>query len=193
MRSPTYIATVSAAAANIGGKRLNTNRRPATPWRGKLTWWALRAMLQAPIPAAIAAATIQVKSHASGEAQSLARVAAARPVRPIPTPPHPGTPVNEVARSIVVRMNRRSAAAFCSIGAGSDGATRCRKGVDIKPKVPSTPCLSQELCHVKLWLSNMASMASTEVAGCRQTCFLGSCFFGFHSRHRVKWNCLTWN
>lgn len=40
-------------------------------------------------------------------------------VRPISTPPHPGTAVKEAARSIVSRINRKLSAARRSIGIGS--------------------------------------------------------------------------
>jgi hypothetical protein len=44
--------------------------------------------------------------------------AAANAVTPMPTPPHPGTAVNALARAIASRMKRRFASACAWIGSG---------------------------------------------------------------------------
>jgi len=63
-------------------------------------------------------------SHARGECCREATHAAPTAVKPIATPPQPGTAVNSAARSIVSRMYRRWSAARASIGMGSDFAER---------------------------------------------------------------------
>jgi hypothetical protein len=83
---------------------------------------AFSTMVQPPIPSARIAALSQTTSHSPGSAVRDATSVAASAVSPIATPPHPGTAVNAVARSMVERMNDRlSIARACRAGDGVSG------------------------------------------------------------------------
>src|SRR4051812_40206392 len=83
---------------------------------------ALPAMVQPPRARAATAVRSQVASQASVVSRVSAIPAATKATRPIPTPPHPGTAVNSVARSMVWRMKRRlSMARWWSAGSSAGG------------------------------------------------------------------------
>ncbi|PYV11989.1 MAG: hypothetical protein DMG23_02600 [Acidobacteria bacterium] len=69
-------------------------------------------MAQAPMSAASAASASQVASHAREDECREATKAATSADRPMTNPPQPGTAVKDAERSIVWRMNRRSAIAW---------------------------------------------------------------------------------
>jgi hypothetical protein len=93
---------------------------------------ALRTDAQAPSVTASTASATQVASQAAKSTCWLARTAAPMALTPMATCPHPGTAVNDRARSIVLRMKRRfSMASECS-GRGTDpmgGKIGRRRGV----------------------------------------------------------------
>jgi hypothetical protein len=68
---------------------------------------ALAAIVQPPRLSAATAVVTQVASHSRLPDERGASAEAARASTPIPTPPHPGTAVKAVARSIVRRMKER--------------------------------------------------------------------------------------
>ena len=109
------------AAARSSGRTAGPSRRtpgcpPGAPWP---PWPSRRASAPAP------RSPSQVPSHSAGVSRVSATSAAARPSAPIATPPHPGTAVNAVARSIVWRMKRRlSIARAWSAGSSGGGLGR---------------------------------------------------------------------
>src|SRR5271157_6502682 len=75
-------------------------------------------MARAPRAKAHSAAASQVISQALAREGGGARHAVASAVKPIATPPHPGTAVKEAALSMVSRMKRRSSMACALSGVG---------------------------------------------------------------------------
>src|SRR6266404_502069 len=108
----------------IGGEKLNRNLRPGPERRAPLARWALVAAVDAAMATATKASTSHTVSQARGEGWREAIKAAAMAVKPIATPPHPGTAVNSAARSMVSRMYRRWSAARASMGIGSRWGVR---------------------------------------------------------------------
>ena len=108
---------------------------------------AFRAMAKAPITAASAASASHIWSQAARVGCIAARPAIASAVTPMATPPHPGTAVNDVARSIVSRMKERlSIARSCSAGDGVLGDRNCGLG---DARVPRGTGSRQLLCSIK--------------------------------------------
>src|SRR5689334_7130276 len=98
--------------------------------------FAFLRVSRTPIAEATTASTIHVKNQSSLDAIRRDTNTAAKAVTPISTPPHPGTAVNEPARSIVSRMYRRSRTARSLMDTTlSEGFTAVR--------------VLQELCIVK--------------------------------------------
>src|SRR3974390_2061070 len=114
----------------MGGAKLKTHFRPGPEKREELARRALVAAAGATRAPATKAAASQTATHARGVAWRDASSAAASAVRPMVTPPQPGTAVNSAARSLVSRMSRRWSAARESIGMGASGE-RLRLGLAI--------------------------------------------------------------
>src|SRR5213594_681723 len=113
-----YSATVSRPPTTIGGRNLNPKRRPGPERIGSFTAYAFRTMAEPPIVSATSASPSHARSHSSGVRCRAARKAAASAVAPTATWPHPGTAVNDPARSIVCRMKRRLSSARSRNGWG---------------------------------------------------------------------------
>ena len=74
----------------------------------------------------------QVKSHSSAVSRVYAMPAATSASTPIPTPPHPGTAVKAVARSMVSRIKERLSMARAWRAGESAGVGGTRWGEAIK-------------------------------------------------------------
>ena len=84
-----------------------------------------------------------------GVAMGVVAVAAA--VMPIATPPQPGTEVNDVARSMVRRMNDRlSIARAWSAGSGASGGWRRGRTLAMGCRIPNPPHRQQVLCPIEV-------------------------------------------
>src|SRR5438094_3672873 len=114
-----YSTTVRRPPTTIGGRKLRPNRRPGPDRMGSFTAYAFRTMVEPPIASATIASPSQVASHSSDVRWRAARKAAASAVAPTATCPQPGTAVNDPARSIVCRMNRRLSSARSCSGRGA--------------------------------------------------------------------------
>ena len=102
-----YRAIVSNPPTTMGGRTLRPKRRPGPERIGSLTAYALRTIVEPPIARATTASPSHVASHSSTLVCRAATRAAASAVTPTATCPHPGTAVNDPARSMVWRMKRR--------------------------------------------------------------------------------------
>src|SRR5258705_379929 len=137
--------TASALTIN-GGSTLSPKRRPG-PWTmASPARSALYSRAATPTPAPSRASNIQTQSQrlcgapktgATGRDPAIAEAASA--VTPSTTMPHPGTAVNEPARSIVERMKLRLSSARSRSGCGDVMAEKLRQG----------PVLCQVLCNTK--------------------------------------------
>src|SRR6185503_13043844 len=107
------------APATIGGDKVIAKRRVAPAKRGVPDRCAFARIAQTPIAQASTASTSQIASHADGVAAPCASQAAASAVAPMAAPPHPGTAVKELARSIALRMKRIESSASESRAAGA--------------------------------------------------------------------------
>src|SRR5580658_3536159 len=95
---------VTAPPAIKGGTKLKTNFRAGEDHKGKPAALALRHIARMPNAIASEPSTSQVSSHARGVLCREASRADAKAVRPMATPPQPGTAVKDPARSIVSRI-----------------------------------------------------------------------------------------
>ena len=111
----------TAPAAN-GGVKLKVNFLPGADSNFRRDTSAFRFMLHPPINNANGSSHAHGYIHSCSSRICAATNAAANAVTPIATPPHPGTAVNDDARSIVSRINARlSIARPCNVD-GSAGS-----------------------------------------------------------------------
>ena len=97
-------AIVSIAPARNGGRKLRLKRRPGPEKIGSFAARAFRTIDHPPSTTASRHSTAQVAVQAKRVGCRAATSAATAAVHPIATCPHPGTAVNDPARSIVARM-----------------------------------------------------------------------------------------
>ena len=104
-------ATVRSPPTRSGGLKFQANFVPAPARRVFPAARALALMAHRASPRDTAAAPSQTATHDETEVVSWAPTAAMSATAPMETPPRPDTPVKEVDRSIVSRMNRMSSMA----------------------------------------------------------------------------------
>src|SRR3954447_2873152 len=107
-------------------------------------------MLQPPIVSARTDAPSQVASHSAGVSRVSAAAAATSATAPMATPPHPGTAVKAVARSMVWRMNDRLSIARAWSAGASDGLGGTSRGEAMGTVYGRRPILASTLrCKVR--------------------------------------------
>src|SRR3954451_4960672 len=107
-------------------------------------------MLNPPIVSAKIDAPSQVANHSAGVSRVSAAAAATSATAPMATPPHPGTAVKAVARSMVWRMNDRLSIARAWSAGASDGLGGTSRGEAMGTVYGRSPILASTLrCKVQ--------------------------------------------
>src|SRR5580698_3191213 len=146
-----YKTAVSNPPTSRGGAKLKTNRRAGAENNGPFAALALRLIASTASTMANAASSSQVASQRSSVGCRLAMAAAASALMPMATPPHPGTAVNEPARSIVSRMRRRLSIAWVCNETGSARAARMLRTVAIGAIIGDSLCVVKWQRYWDLW------------------------------------------